>query len=750
MEMKYKVEIPKTLVKKEFTLALAEKPTAARRIAQSISEGKPKKNLIKVRNLSFNEKLQDIEVYSTTFEDHYIIIIPALGHLFTLIQNGIGWTYPTYDYKWVPVSYTKAKRKSLTKHEKRMEATVEAIRALAGKAKRLLIMTDYDQEGEVIGGVTFSELVDVPLENILRMKFSSLTKKEITNALSKTLTNKNGINFGMYQRGLMRHYLDWLWGINLSRALILSLKNAAGRYQTLSIGRVQGPTLSFVANRMLEIDTFVPIPYFKIEAEVKIKNNLFQINYSPAQIQTLERAKSIIEENFSPSAEVSDVVKTKKSIPPPPPYNLSELQSDAYRYFKITPRRALDAAEQLYLNAAISYPRTSSQKYPPNTDHANILKGLIRQKKFAELKPDIQKLLNKNLKPQQGSKTDPAHPAIHPTGQAPSKLTADAEKIYDLVVKRYFATFGSPAQVENTKIIFSVKNVKLTLSGKRIIHNGWWNLAMPYGVPTFKPLPPVKVGDVYPLTKFDYTKKFTSPPPYYNEASLLKEMENAGIGTKATRAETIQVLINRKYIEGTPLKITRLGKIVHDVLLDYSPQVLSVELSREVEAMGDQIEQTINGSLSNGNSLTLKDAVFQGIEILHTILSELQQNELEIGSIIARELMQQNREALELGSCPVCKTGTLSIVSSRASGKRFIGCSSYFKDKSCNVTFPLPQKGKILRTSQTCTFCGLPLLKIMNGKRPWIFCPDLNCERNKQNNQKRPANRKFLKKAVSK
>ncbi|RMG32847.1 MAG: DNA topoisomerase I [Methanobacteriota archaeon] len=725
----FNVEIPKTLVSKDYILALAEKPTAAKRIAEAISEGKPKKNIVKVR--AFGMKLYDIEVYSATYEGHYIIIIPALGHLFTLVQHGTGWTYPTYDYKWVPISIRK-KPSKFSKHEKRQLATVGAIQALAKKANRLMVMTDYDQEGEVIGGITFTQLrPDVPLESILRMKFSSLTKTEIRNALKKTLNNgTSGINFGMYERGLMRHYLDWLWGINLSRALIISLKNAVGQYQTMSIGRVQGPTLAFVAKRMLEVETFVPTPYFKIEADVKINKTIYPLNVTPTQITTRTEAEAILEKNQSPSVEVMDLEKSQRTIPPPVPYNLSELQRDAYRYFKLTPRRTLNAAEQLYLNAAISYPRTSSQKYPPNTNHKEILKGLLRQKRFSSHKSEIQKLMDGKLVPTQGKKDDPAHPAIHPTGQTPSRLSGDTEKIYDLIVKRYFATFGKPAKIENTKAIFSAIDASFSLVGKRVISYGWWKLFEPYSNPDFSPLPPLKIGDVFPLSRIEVIQKFTNPPPLYNEASLLREMEKAEIGTKATRAETIQTLISRKYVEGSPLRITRLGQTVHDVLSDYSPQVLSVNLSRNIEKMGDRIEQTINGGLKNGASLTLKEAIFQGIEILHSILADLQQNELEIGEIIARELNQQNREALEIGECPNCGRGKLKIVSSRRSGKRFLGCSTYFDDGSCDVTYPLPQRGKIIPTNQYCQYCGLPLLKIMNGKRPWVFCPNISCKRN--------------------
>jgi DNA topoisomerase I len=725
----YKIEVPKTLMDQKYMLGVAEKPTAAKRLAQSLNQtGKINKFMVKVSNTVDNIKLPPIEVYSCDTDYGKLLIVPALGHLFTLIQNSSGYQYPVYDFRWVPITESLSSRKEPSKHQRRIEATIETIRELIKKASKLIVMTDYDQEGEVIGGVIFQQLSPKKLFNqAKRMKFSSLTNKEVLESYKNIFESDSSIDYGLYNKGLMRHYLDWLWGINLSRALMLSLKYTSGRYQTLSTGRVQGPTLSFVAEKQYEIDTFVPIPYFKLFAKIAVNNVTYDLTYGSKNIEVKKDALNFVNENKTKKAKVNEITIKKRLIDPPVPYNLSELQKDAYRYFKLSPRRTLNAAENLYLAALISYPRTSSEKFPPGFDHDDILNKLSTQNEFGQKIVKLRKI-NKKLIAKEGKKIDPAHPAICPTGQKPSKIASDAKKIYELIVNRYLATFGKPVELENTKINYLIGKLPFYHSGTTIKKSGWWEFQEPSTPPTDSKLPKVSKGTEVELKKLESEELFTKPPAGYNESSLLKQMEDAEIGTKATRADIIQAIIDRKYVEGNPLKLTRLGRIIYEVLKDYSPKVLSVELSRELEQMGEYIEQTINSPETNGFPLTLQGAIMRGINILHSLLFELQSNEFEVGFQINRELMYQSHENYQLGLCPKCNTGQLTIISPKISGKRFVGCSEYFNDKKCENTFPLPQKGKIQSIDQKCPIDGYPQIKVYSGKRPWTMCVNYDCE----------------------
>lgn len=724
-----KVTIPKSLIAGDYMLALAEKPTAAKRIANALT-AKPRKNIVKV--YKNGKKLPDVDVYSCKTEEGKVLIVSALGHLFTLVQHGGGWQYPVYDYKWVPVPYSYSARRNITKHDLRIEAVIEALRALTKRNKQLIICTDLDQEGEVIGGVIFRELATkTQFHNIKRMRFSTLTVEEIQTAWKDIFANKQkiGLDYGLFEKGLMRHYLDWLWGINLSRALMLSLKNSTGRYKTLSTGRVQGPTLSFVAERQLLQDTFVPIPYFILAAKVRYNKKIYELTPRIQKITSKKKAMNLVTKNSQATAIVDSIECKQNKISRIVPYNLSSLQKDAYRFFKLSPKRTLNAAERLYLSAAISYPRTSSEKYAPKMEHSKIISDLMRQKKY-KLLAQLTLREAKKRKPKQGTKEDPAHPAIAPTGQAPQNASEDAKKVYELIIKRYFATFGAEVKLEKTSATITIGEVKFSLSGSKIIKKGWWALFDHYIPKDLTLLPSFKTGDTLAVHSFAALEKLTSPPNSYNENSLLKKMEEAEIGTKATRADIIDTLIKREYISGSPLQVTKLGKIVYEVLKNYSPSVLSVDLSRDIEAMGELIERTRNDFAST-NPLTLSDAIFKGIQILHTILLELKESEYEIGLAINRELLDQNREDIEICECPVCHEGTLRIIKGR-SGKRFLGCSLFFDEKKCTATFPIPQKGKVVYYPKTCPIDGMPQLQIFSGKKPWVMCINPDCESRKE------------------
>lgn len=717
----YLVDVPKYVQSKPYTFGIAEKPSAAKRLAQILDE-KAKEFSIKVTK---NGKvLHIVKGWLITKNKERIVILSALGHLFTLIQDGSGWQYPVYDFKWVPIN--QASNKLGPKFNDRIEATIEAIRKMANSAEKYLVLTDYDEEGEVIGALTLTQLVNNDaLKQARRLKFSSFAKKEINKAfeMARSKSAEGDINIGMYNRGLMRHYLDWLWGINLSRALMLSLKNYSGRYHTLSTGRVQGPTLSFAAKRQLEIDTYVPTPRFKIQIILKNYPDL-AVNHKKGFLDQLKAAERIYTSIRGKNGQIEEIIKNKRKISPPAPYNLSSLQSDAYRYHKITPSNTLRAAEALYLEAAISYPRTSSELYPPDMDHLEILTKIGRRAGFKTIVKDIF-VKNKKLTPKTGKKTDPAHPCIHPTGQAPSRLSGYNNKIYDLIVHRYFATFGKDAIVESNRVNFTIDKEEFYLQGSRLVTKGWRAWSGVQGNTAKNELPKLKEGQTLAISESELINSFTQPAPQYNQSSLLKEMENNGLGTKATRSEIIQSIINRKYMQGDPIHVTPIGMIVNEVLESYSPQVISVELSRELERMGDLVEQGINDKAENVFSLS--DAIVQGILHLHRMLADLKSNEQKMGSLIDHGLRTQRKQELIISTCNVCNEGDLKIIRSQSTGKRFVGCTLYFDNQRCTNTFPLPQRGRLEKTDVRCKADNFPQLRVHGGKKPWLLCLNPKC-----------------------
>ena len=212
---------------------------------------------------------------------------------------------------------------------------------------------------------------------------------------------------------------------------------------------------------------------------------------------------------------------------------------------------------------------------------------------------------------------------------------------------------------------------------------------------------------------------FTKPPARYNPRSLLLKMEKEDIGTKATRAATIQTLYDRKYLYGTDsLAVSDLGFEVIEILSKYCPTVVSPELTRKLEEKMNEIQQ--------GNET--KEAVLQNaIEILKPVMLELKEKESVIGEQLSQALKKARLEEKVVGACPKCADGKLVILRSKKTGKRFVGCTNYFEGK-CNVTFPLPQSGTVKSLNTPCKSCGCPILRVwLKGKRSWKLCLNPNC-----------------------
>jgi DNA topoisomerase-1 len=211
---------------------------------------------------------------------------------------------------------------------------------------------------------------------------------------------------------------------------------------------------------------------------------------------------------------------------------------------------------------------------------------------------------------------------------------------------------------------------------------------------------------------------FTQSPARFNPSSLLMKMEKEQIGTKATRATTIQTLFNRKYLSGAAnFAVTNIGFKVTEVLSKYCPTIISPELTRNLEQEMEAIQQ---GTQTKQTVLQTATAT---LSIVTTMLKE---KEEKIGTELNLAVQQLKMKERCVGVCPKCNNGELVILRSKKSGKRFVGCTNYFENK-CNNAFPLPQKG-IIRPLRQCKFCGYPIIAVYGrGKKPWKFCINQDC-----------------------
>ena len=673
------------LKEKGYELIITEKPQAASKIAQAL--GKP-----------IQKNHQKVPYYEIDRDGKKIFVACAVGHLFTLKQNIPGSHIPIFDISWVP-NYL-ARKNDFTKRY------YDTLVKLAKNAGELTVATDFDVEGEVIGTNIVKYICGQKDAN--RMKFSTLTPKELNEAYEKKQPH---IEWGQAQAGEARHYIDWFYGINLSRALMNAIKTT-GAFRIMSIGRVQGPALNLIVKKEKEIQDFKSVPYWQIFINVDDKKNKLELKHNKDIFDEKDLDKF---ENLIGKTAIAKTKKSETITPPNPPFNLTTLQMEAYKFYGITPSNTLKAAQSLYLAGLISYPRTSSQKLPDSIDYKTILEILkIRYK--------VPKLITKE-KPIEGKKTDPAHPSIYPTGNKPPILTGHEEKIYELIVKRFLSLFCDDAIIDNKTISAEVDKLIFNVRGMSIRKKAWMEI---YPTKQKENEIPDMEGEVKIIDQ-KIEKKETQPPKRYSPASIISQLEKRSLGTKATRSSIIETLYDRGYVKDKSITATPLGISLINALEKHSPIIIDEELTKN-------LEEKMQGILKSKKDLeTKKQKVIEAAkETIIKISKDFEKHEKEIGKeLLNANLQQREQQKIEnkLCLCSKCKKGNLAITYSKKTKKQFIACDAY---PNCKTTFSLPP-GTIKKTEKLCEECGSPMLMTLRfGKRPWIFCFNAECESNRK------------------
>ncbi|MFZ3077686.1 MAG: DNA topoisomerase I [Candidatus Aenigmatarchaeota archaeon] len=717
------------------TIIIAEKPDAAERLALALADGKPKKK-------SSN---QGVSYYEFERNGKKHIVVAAVGHLFNLKQTGgKGWTYPVFDVEWFP-SYKIRKQSAFSEKYFR---TIEEVVKSSGKDCDYISAADYDNEGSTIAYNILRFICNA--SDAKRMKFSTLTKQDLIKAYDDASPK---LDFPQIEAGMARHTLDFFYGVNTSRALTLAIKKAAKRFAVLSAGRVQGPVLCMLAEKEDEIRKFVPKPYWQIELKLDVKGQEIIAQHEDEKIWNEADAKKIFSKCKSKSAEVESVEKKNYRQSPPVPFNITSLQTEAYRFFGFSPQQTLSIAQELYTKAYISYPRTSSEKLPPQIGFREILQALAKSGKYEKICKQLLDL--PELKPNEGKRIDPAHESIHPTVEPPKKiLAAMQQKIYDLVCKRFLAVFGKEALRETVKVSALLDGNRFVFTGRRTLEKGWMELYGQYAKFDEIILPEMKKGDALDVKKLDMLSKQTAPPPRFSQASMIKEMEKRELGTRATRAAIMQTLYDRNYIQDKSLKVTDLGMKVADTLKKYVPDLVDEKLTRKFEK---DLEKIMDGKIKKEKVLE------QAKKALIRICDEFRKNEDKIGKGLADSVMKTQDDRAVLGKCLKCSEGELKVMFNPFSKKSFVGCTSYgrcavcgFTKKACKCkcpvcggekgkcvcdwkqkiwtpkcqnAFPLPGGAAIQKTDKICELCKTPIITVIRkGRRPFRMCLFPECK----------------------
>ncbi len=670
-------------------LIVTEKDNVAARIAHILSGGKE----TQAGGKKGAKKSTGVPVYSYKDGDGDVTVIGLRGHILKV-------DFPEGYDNWEKTDLVDLVKAPLIKVPT-VKLVMTALLKVAKGVDEVIIATDFDREGELIGVDAINSVKEKsPDVKVKRARFSSLTEKEIKDSFA----HLEEPYYSVASAGEARQDIDLIWGATLTRGVSLASKRLGKNF--LSVGRVQSPTLVLIAEREQARVAFAPEPYWQIVATLEKDGEKFDATHKKDRFLDGTEAKTIFD-GLPAEVEVTSVVKRERSVVPPTPFNTTSFLTAASSQ-GFTASRAMSIAESLYMAGYISYPRTDNTVYPPSLDMRELL-GLFTGSGFAEAAQKI--LAQAEIKPTRGRKQATDHPPIYPTGLARKEaLDERSWKIYELVVRRFFGTLAPPARVESIKAVMDAGGQDFVARGERTIFPGWWDYYY-YLKRQTTMLPDVKQGDILPIVDKQLLAKETQPPARYSQGALIQEMERLGLGTKATRHSIIKNLYDRQYVYGDPVAPTNLGMAMARSLKEFAATISSPNMTAELEKEMDNIAE---------GAMKRDQVVNDSRGVLVETVKGIDANQDEI----RQRVWDGIRADSVVGKCPNCGSD-LMIRRAKKSGKRFIGCSGY---PDCTTAYSLPPFGMVFATGETCPECGAPMMKVpQKGRPPWVFCPNYDC-----------------------
>jgi DNA topoisomerase-1 len=673
-------------------LIICEKNIAARRIAYILSGGKTKSTY-----------LGKIPVYDFTKDNEPWSVIGLKGHIINL-------DYPSDFNQWNKIAPHELINVEPLKNVSEKGIAL-ALKTLVENTPSLIVATDFDREGELIGVevVNLLKSYNQNITQIKRARYSAITPFEINTAFD----NLTEVDYNLSSAGEARQVIDLVWGAVLTRFISLT-SHRLGR-DFLSIGRVQSPTLALLVEREKEIKNFVPKPYWQIIARLK-KDKPLDTNHEHGIFREEHLAQEIYTKiKESKEALVKEVKKIVNSELPPTPFNTTTF-IQAASYLGFSAAKAMSIAEELYMTGLTSYPRTDNTVYPPSLN----ISGILQKLSAAQFSKEVQEVqTNGRSYPTRGKQQTTDHPPIHPVDAPSKKLSADQAAIYELICRRFFATLAKDAISETTDVWFDISGEKFITSGYRLVESHWKNL-YPYIKDKKKTLPELIEGEKLDIVQIFVKEDTTKPPQRYTQGALIGKMEQLSLGTKSTRHEIISKLYSRKYVTGATPIPTSTAIAVVDALINCD--VVKPKMTAELESDMNEIAE---------GKKTLDATVKESREMLTKVMQELEPEKEKIKTNITNAVREQNT----IGTCPKCGKPLVVRVSKKA--KRFVGCTGY---PECTNTYSLPQQGGLTMTTKLCDACNTPIVKVkMKGRPTWELCINSECpKKKKKETEKQP------------
>jgi len=572
---------------------------------------------------------------------------------------------------------------------------IKQLKSAAQTARKIYLAPDPDREGEAIAW-HIAEVLNAPAENIQRVLFNEITKSGIAYGLQ----HPRQIDLSLVNAQQARRVLDRIVGYQVSPFLWRTL------YRGLSAGRVQSVAVRIICEREVEVEQFIPREYWEISAELATAEGLtftaklVQIGKQkpviPDETTAREHVLRLQQAEFKvASVEFKDVSKS-----PAPPFTTSTLQQEAMRRFRFSPERTMRIAQDLYEGVAIegepigliTYMRTDSVRI--SRDAINGIREYIARQygnNYLPANPRHFKTKKTNVQD--------AHEGIRPTyfEHAPEKvaayLNADQKKLYQLIWSRFTACQMAAAVYRQQTIDVGADNYLLRASGSDLVFDGYLRSWREEKTSETKknPLPSqIKTGETLSLKNLFPEQNFTEPPPRFTEGTLIKELDNLGIGRPSTYATIVTTILARKYVErkGGYLRPTELGKIVNRLLVNGMPDIINVKFTARMEAELDDIE---------ANRKDWQTVIHEFYTPFEKALNNMNDQRASLKS----DLQEKTTE-----KCELC--GAEMVIKWSKNG-RFLACSAF---PQCKNTRPLPDtnQNQATVTAPTCPNCGSPML----------------------------------------
>ncbi|GAA0734935.1 type I DNA topoisomerase [Clostridium oceanicum] len=512
------------------------------------------------------------------------IVEASMGHVRDLPKSQLGVNIEeNYNPKYITI---RGKGELLGK-----------LRKQAKKSDKVYLATDPDREGEAISWHLVHAL-KLDEDKKCRIEFNEITKSSIKKAIGKP----RKINDNVVDAQQARRILDRLVGYKISPILWQKVKWG------LSAGRVQSVALRMVCDREKEINDFIPKEYWTIECEVHkingkraFKIKLTKKDGKKIEINNEKEAQAIFDELKNGEFKVKKIKNSKKNKNPLAPFTTSTLQQDAYRKLNFSTKKTMSIAQQLYEGidvkgfgtvGLITYMRTDSVRISKEAKEAAA--NYIKETYGEEYIPKTERIFKSKKNIQD------AHEAIRPTNVAinpeiaKQNLTPQQNKLYTLIWRRFLASQMASCILDSTSIVIENGVYEFRASGSKVKFDGFMKVYEYYKEEEKKvvKIPELKEDEKLEEKSTDKEQHFTQPPARYSEASLVKTLEENGIGRPSTYAPIISTILDRKYVEREKktLKPTELGEIVNNIVSEYFNQIVDLEFTADMESNLDAVE----------------------------------------------------------------------------------------------------------------------------------------------------------------